>query len=38
MPSYQQNMHVFVDGGKNMNDIFNDCVCSASHMSVVLHF
>ena len=30
MPSQQQNMHVFADGHKNMNDIFNNYVCSAS--------
>ena len=32
MPSHQQNTHVFADGCKNMNDIFNNYVCSASHM------
>ena len=38
MPSNQQNMHVFADGLKNMNDIFNNHVCSASHMRPGLHF
>ena len=32
MPSHQQNTHDFADGRKNMNDIFNNYVCSASHM------
>ena len=31
-------MHVFVDGHKNINDIFNNYVCSASHMHPGLHF
>ena len=31
-PSHQQNTHVFADGRKNMNDISNNYVCSASHM------
>ena len=38
MPSHQQNMHVFADGRKDMNDIFNNYVCSASHMHPGLHF
>ena len=37
-PSYQQNTYVFADGRKNMNDIFNNYVCSASHMHPGLHF
>ena len=36
--SYQQNTHVFADGRKNMNDIFNNYVCSASHNRPGLHF
>ena len=32
MPSHQQNRHDFADGRKNMNGIFNNYVCSASHM------
>ena len=36
--SHQQNMHVFADGRKNMNDIFNNYACSASHMRPELHF
>ena len=35
---HQQNMHDFADGRKNMNDIFNNHVCSASHMRSGLHF
>ena len=31
-PSNQQNTHDFADGHKYMNDIFNNYVCSASHM------
>ena len=27
----QQNTHVFADGRKDMNDIFNNYVCSVSH-------
>ena len=38
MLSHQQNTHVFADGRKNMNDIFNNYVCSASHMRPGLHF
>ena len=37
-PSHQQNTHDFADGHKNMNDIFNNYVCSASHMRSGLHF
>ena len=37
-PSHQQNTHDFADGRKNMNDIFNDYVCSVSHMRSGLHF
>ena len=37
-PSHHQNTHVFAHGRKNMNDIFNKYVCSASHMSPELHF
>ena len=37
-PSHQQNTHDFADGRKNMNDIFNNYVCSASHMRLGLHF
>ena len=37
-PSHQQNTHGFADGRKNMNDIFNNCVCSASHMRSGLPF
>ena len=37
-PSHQQNTHDFADGRKNMNDIFNNYVCSTSHMSSGLHF
>ena len=37
-PSHQQNTHDFADGRKNMNDIFNNYVCSASHMRSGLHF
>ena len=37
-PSHQQNAHDFADGRKNMNDIFNDYVCSAPHMRSGLHF
>ena len=36
--SHQQNTHDFADGRKNMNDIFNNHVCSASHMRSGLHF
>ena len=38
MPSHQQDMHVFADGRKNMNDIFNSYVCSGSHMRPGLQF
>ena len=38
MPSHLQNTHVFADGRKDMNDIFNNHVCSASHMHPGLHF
>ena len=38
MLSHQQNTHVFAYGCKNMNDIFNDYVCCASHMNPGLHF
>ena len=33
-------MHVFADGRKNMKDIFNNYICSASHndMRPALHF
>ena len=37
-PSHQQNKHDLADGRKNMNDIFNNYVCSASHMRSGLHF
>ena len=37
-PSHQRNTHDFADGRKNMNDIFNNYVCSASHMRLGLHF
>ena len=37
-PSHQQNTHGFADGRKNMNDIFNNYVCSASHMRSELPF
>ena len=37
-PYHQQNMHVFADGCKNINDIFNDYVPNASHMYPGLHF
>ena len=37
-PSHHQNTHVFAHGRKNMNDIFNNYVCSASHMRPELHF
>ena len=37
-PSHQQNTHDFADGRKNMNDIFNNYICSASHMRSGLHF
>ena len=37
-PSHQQNTHDFADGRKNMNDIFNNYVCGASHMRSGLHF
>ena len=32
------NTHGFADGRKNMNDIFNNYVCSASHMRSGLPF
>ena len=32
MPSHKQHIHVFGDGHKNIKDIFNIYVCSASHM------
>ena len=38
MPSHKQNMHDFADGRKNINGIFNDYVCSASHMHPGRHF
>ena len=34
-PSHHQNTHVFAHGRKNMNDIFNNYVCSASGASPV---
>ena len=37
-PAHQQNTHDFADGRKNMNDIFNNYVCSAAHMCSGLHF
>ena len=37
-PSHQQNTHGFADGRKNMNDIFDNYVCSASHMRSGLPF
>ena len=37
-PSHQQNTHDFADGRKNMNDIFNRYVCSASHVRLGLCF
>ena len=37
-PSHQQNTHDFADGRKNINDIFNNYVCSASHMRLEVHF
>ena len=30
--SHQQNTHVFADGRKKLNDIFNNYVCSESHI------
>ena len=38
MPSHQQNVHVFADGCKNMNDIFDNDVYSVSHMHQGFHF
>ena len=38
MLSHQQIMHVFADERKNMNDITNNYVCSASNMRPGLHF
>ena len=32
MPSHQQNTQDFADGRKNMNGIFDNYFCSASHM------
>ena len=37
-PSHQQNRHDFADGRKNMNGIFNNYVCSVSHMHPGRHF
>ena len=37
-PSHQQNTQDFADGRKNMNDVFNNYVCSASHICSGLHF
>ena len=37
MQSHKQNKHVFADGRKDINDIFNNHVCSASHMHEGLH-
>ena len=37
-PSHQQNTHDFADGRKNINDIFNNYVCSASLVRLGLHF
>ena len=37
-PSHHQNPHVFAHGRKNMNDILNNYVCSASHKRPELHF
>ena len=37
-PCHHQTTHVFAHGRKNMNDIFNNYVCSASHMRPELHF
>ena len=38
MPSHQQNTQDFADGRKNMNDVFNNYVCSASHICSGLNF
>ena len=38
MMSHQQNTQVFADGRNNMNDVFDNYVCSASHMRPGLHF
>ena len=38
MLSHQQNTHDFADGHKNLNGIFNNHVCSASHMRPGCHF
>ena len=35
---YQQNMYVFADGCKNINDIFYNHVCSVSLIVPGLHF
>ena len=37
-PSHQQNMQDFTDGLKNMNYIFDNYVCSESHMCPGRHF
>ena len=37
-PSHQQNTHDFANGRNNMIGIFNDYVCSASHMRPGRHF
>ena len=37
-PSHQQKKQDFADGRKNMNGIFNNYVCSASHMHTGPHF
>ena len=36
--SHQQNTHDFTDGHKNINYIFNNYVCSVSHMCPGRHF
>ena len=37
-PPHQQNTHDSADGRKNVIEIFNHYVCSASHMHSGLHF
>ena len=32
MPSHEQNTHIFTDRYTNMYEIFNNYICSASHM------
>ena len=38
MAFHQPNTSAFTDGRKNINDIFNNCVCSESLMRPGLHF